>query len=53
MTETPSVRLDREAISASITVDYPPVNALRPGVPEGIIAQSGRATPILRSAPWC
>ncbi len=49
MTETPPVRLDREDEIGVITVDYPPVNALGPGVPEGVIAaiRQGNADPAI------
>jgi 3-hydroxyacyl-CoA dehydrogenase len=51
MTETPSVRLDREAEIGVITVDCPPVNALGPGVPEAIVAaiHQGNADPAIRA----
>ena len=38
MADTELVRLDREGPIGVITVNNPPVNALSPGVPEGIIA---------------
>ncbi|HTN13074.1 MAG TPA: 3-hydroxyacyl-CoA dehydrogenase NAD-binding domain-containing protein [Acetobacteraceae bacterium] len=38
MPDTPLVRLQRHGPIGVITVDNPPVNALSPGVPEGIIA---------------
>lgn len=38
MSDVSPVRFDREDDIGVITVDYPPVNALGPGVPEGIIA---------------
>jgi 3-hydroxyacyl-CoA dehydrogenase len=51
MSETETVRLSREAEIGVITVDNPPVNALSPGVPEGIIAclQQAEADPTLRA----
>ncbi len=51
MPETPPVRLDRADEIGVITVDYPPVNALGPGVPEGIIAaiRQGNADPAIRA----
>jgi 3-hydroxyacyl-CoA dehydrogenase len=39
----PAVRLEREEDTGVITVDYPPVNALGPGVPEGIIVAINQA----------
>ncbi len=38
MPDSPLVRLERHGPIGVITVDNPPVNALSPGVPEGIIA---------------
>ena len=51
MSETETVRLSREAEIGVITVDNPPVNALSPGVPEGIITclQQAEADPTLRA----
>jgi 3-hydroxyacyl-CoA dehydrogenase len=51
MSETQTVRLSREAEIGVITVDNPPVNALSPGVPEGIITclQQAEADPTLRA----
>ncbi len=51
MSETQNVHLSREAEIGVITVDNPPVNALGPGVPEGIIAclQQAEADPALRA----
>ncbi len=51
MTDTPPVRLDREGEIGVITVDYPPVNALGPGVAEGIIdaVKQGNADPAIRA----
>ena len=51
MSETQNVHLSREAEIGVITVDNPPVNALGPGVPEGIIAclQQAEADPVLRA----
>ena len=49
MSETELVRLDREGAIGVITVNNPPVNALSPGVPEGIIAalRQGEADPAI------
>ncbi|MBN8892087.1 MAG: enoyl-CoA hydratase/isomerase family protein [Rhodospirillales bacterium] len=51
MTETPLVRLERHDSIGVIIVDNPPVNALSPGVPEGIIAclAEGNADPAIRA----
>ena len=38
MTDTPLVRLERHGDDGVIIVNNPPVNALSPGVPEGIVA---------------
>ncbi len=50
-TDVPLVRLDRDGEIGVITVDYPPVNALGPGVPEGIIdaLKKGNAEPAIRA----
>ncbi len=49
MSEAAVVRFDRQGEIGIITVDYPPVNALGPGVPEGIIAalHQGAADPAI------
>ena len=49
MSEAELVRLDREGAIGVITVNNPPVNALSPGVPEGIIAclRQGEADPAI------
>ncbi|MGC8474787.1 MAG: enoyl-CoA hydratase-related protein, partial [Acetobacteraceae bacterium] len=51
MSESQSVRLSREGDIAIVTVDNPPVNALSPGVPEGIIAclREAEADPAVRA----
>src|SRR5665213_740944 len=51
MSEAPLVGLTREADIGVITVDYPPVNALGPGVAEGIIEalRKGDADPAVRA----
>ncbi len=51
MSEAPQVRLERQGGVGVIVVDYPPVNALGPGVREGIIAavQQGNADPSIRA----
>ncbi len=51
MTEPSPVRLDREGEIGVITVNNPPVNALGPGVPEGIIAaiRQGNADEAIRA----
>ena len=38
MTDKPVVRFDVEDGIGVITIDYPPVNALGPGVSDGILA---------------
>jgi 3-hydroxyacyl-CoA dehydrogenase len=43
MTEAPVVRLEKEGDVGVIIVNYPPVNALGPGVAEGIIDCLGQA----------
>src|SRR3984957_20604892 len=49
MSEAPLVSLTREADIGVITVNYPPVNALGPGVAEGIIdcLKQGAADPAI------
>ncbi|MGH7042762.1 MAG: enoyl-CoA hydratase-related protein, partial [Acetobacteraceae bacterium] len=51
MSEAQLVRLDAEGEIGVITIDNPPVNALSPGVPEGIIAalRAAEANPTLRA----
>ncbi|MGA9868897.1 MAG: 3-hydroxyacyl-CoA dehydrogenase NAD-binding domain-containing protein [Acetobacteraceae bacterium] len=51
MPDAPLVRLDRDGDIGVITVDYPPVNALGPGVAEGIIEalRKGEADPAVRA----
>jgi len=51
MTDQPVVRFDVEDGVGVITVDYPPVNALGPGVSDGIIAalDKGMADPNVRA----
>ena len=51
MSGSPVVRFEVEDGVGVITVDYPPVNALGPGVPEGIIAavERGEADPAVRA----
>lgn len=51
MSEQALVRFDVEDGIGVITVDYPPVNALGPGVPEGIIAalEKGKADPNVKA----
>ncbi len=51
MSEAQLVRLDTEGAVGVITVDNPPVNALSPGVPEGIIAalRAAEANPAIRA----
>ncbi len=51
MSEPKPVRLEREEDVGVITVDYPPVNALGPGVPEGIIAaiKEANSDPVIRA----
>ncbi len=54
MPDAPLVRLDRDGDIGVITVNYPPVNALGPGVAEGIMDCSDAGpTPIRRSRRWC
>jgi 3-hydroxyacyl-CoA dehydrogenase len=43
MSESPVVRLEKDGEIGVIIVNYPPVNALGPGVSEGIIASLNRA----------
>ena len=47
------VSLERHGDIGVITVNYPPVNALGPGVAEGIKDCLHAATPIRRSRRWC
>jgi 3-hydroxyacyl-CoA dehydrogenase len=51
MNDAPLVRLDREGNIGVITVNNPPVNALSPGVPEGIIdaIKEGNADSAIRA----
>ncbi|HEY5301768.1 MAG TPA: 3-hydroxyacyl-CoA dehydrogenase NAD-binding domain-containing protein, partial [Acetobacteraceae bacterium] len=51
MPDAPLVHLDRDGDIGVITVDYPPVNALGPGVAEGIIEalRKGDADPAVRA----
>ena len=51
MSEAEQVRLEREGDVGVIVVDNPPVNALGPGVPEGIIAavRQGNTDPAIRA----
>ena len=51
MDDPTPVRLEREGAVGVITVDYPPVNALGPGVPEGIIGaiRAANADPAIRA----
>lgn len=51
MSEAQLVRLDTEGDIGVITVNNPPVNALSPGVPEGIIAalRAAEAEPAIRA----
>lgn len=51
MNETSPVTLEREGDVGIIVVDYPPVNALGPGVSDGIIAciNEGNADPAIRA----
>ncbi len=51
MTDATPVRFERDGDIGVITVDYPPVNALGPGVAEGIIAalKQGEADPAVRA----
>ena len=50
MTDALPVHLDRDGDIGVITVNYPPVNALGPGVPEGIIdaIKQGNADPAIK-----
>ena len=50
MSEAEVVRFEVEGVVGIITVDYPPVNALGPGVREGIIASvdKGNADPAVK-----
>ena len=43
MSESPVVRLEKDGEIGVIIVNYPPVNALGPGVSEGIIASLNQA----------
>ena len=54
MSESPVVRLEKDGDIGVIIVNYPPVNALGPGVSEGIIdiAEPGQRRPA-PSRPWC
>ena len=54
MAEGKLVRFDNEDGIGVITIDNPPVNALSPGVPEGIIAEC-RARQCRPGDPgaWC
>ena len=47
------VRFENDNGIGVITVDNPPVNALSPGVPQGIVAASTAAMPTQRSRRWC
>ncbi len=51
MSDKPLVRLERDGDIGVIVVDNPPVNALSPGVPEGIIAalNEAEADPAIRA----
>ncbi len=51
MSDAALVRLDRDGDIGVITVNNPPVNALSPGVPEGIIdaIRQGNADPAIRA----
>ena len=51
MTDKPVVRLDVEDGIGVITIDYPPVNALGPGVSDGILAalDKGEADPSVKA----
>jgi 3-hydroxyacyl-CoA dehydrogenase len=51
MADTPVVRLEKDGDVALIIVNYPPVNALGPGVSDGIIAclAEGNADPSVKS----
>src|SRR6185312_6653675 len=51
MSDKPLVRLEREGDIGVIVVDNPPVNALSPGVPDGIIAAltEAEADPAIRA----
>ncbi|MDE2580173.1 MAG: enoyl-CoA hydratase/isomerase family protein [Rhodospirillales bacterium] len=51
MSEAQPVRLDTEGEIGVITVNNPPVNALSPGVPEGIVAalRAAEANPAIRA----
>ena len=51
MTDKALVRLEKDNDIGVIVVDNPPVNALSPGVPEGIIAalNAGNADPAIRA----
>ena len=51
MTDKPVVRFDVEDGIGVITIDYPPVNALGPGVSDGIIAalEKGEADPTVKA----
>ena len=45
------VRFTKDGDVAIITIDNPPVNAIGPGVPEGISAAIDRSTKIAPYAP--
>ena len=51
MAEGPLVRFEKDGEIAVITIDNPPVNALSPGVPEGIVAalDKGNADPAVKA----
>jgi 3-hydroxyacyl-CoA dehydrogenase len=53
MAEDALVRFENVDGIGVITVDHPPVDALSPGVPEGIVESAKRKTPIRRSWRWC
>ena len=53
MPENTLVRFENVDGIGIITIDNPPVNALSPGVPEGIVESSSAATPTPRSRRWC
>ena len=53
MPENNLVRFENIDGVGVVTIDNPPVNALSPGVPEGIIEGSSAAMPTRRSARWC
>src|ERR1700752_3271310 len=51
MPDTPLVRFETDGDIGIITVDNPPVNALSPGVPQGIVAalDKGNADPAVKA----